>query len=105
MLDKIETDAIKEIFGAHAYRIPISSIKSTTGNPVAAAAPMQVSAALLALNDQRIPPTTNYENPDPDCDLDYVPNKMRYNSVSNVLVNSHGIGGNCSALIVKKYES
>jgi 3-oxoacyl-[acyl-carrier-protein] synthase II len=103
-LDKMETDAIKIIFGAHAYRMAISSIKSTIGNPVAAAAPMQMASALLSLKQQRIPPTINYEHPDPECDLDYVPNEMRYNKVRNILVNSHGFGGNCSALIVRKYE-
>ena len=105
LLDKMETDAIKEVFGADAYRIPVSSIKSTIGNPVAAAAPMQVASGLLVLRDQRIPPTINYEHYDPDCDLDYVPNRMRYNSVSCVLVNSHGFGGNCSALVLRKLES
>jgi 3-oxoacyl-[acyl-carrier-protein] synthase II len=104
-LDKMETDAIKAIFGMHSYRLAVSSIKSTIGNPVAAAAPMQVASALLSLKDQRIPPTINYEHPDPECDLDYVPNEMRYNRVQNILVNSHGFGGNCSALVLRKYEN
>jgi 3-oxoacyl-[acyl-carrier-protein] synthase II len=104
LLDKMETDAVKEVFGEHAYSMPISSIKSTVGNPVAAAAPMQAVASLLALQDQRIPPTINYEHYDPECDLDYVPNELRYNSLSDVIVNSHGFGGNCSALVVRKYE-
>jgi 3-oxoacyl-[acyl-carrier-protein] synthase II len=104
VLDKMETDAIKAAFGRHAYRLAISSIKSTIGNPVAAAAPLQVASALLSLKDQRIPPTINYEHPDPECDLDYVPNEMRYNSIRNILVNSHGFGGNCSALVVKKFD-
>ena len=104
-LDKMETNAIKSVFGDHAYRMPISSIKSSVGNPIAAAAPMQLVSSLLAIVDQRIPPTINYENLDPECDLDYVPNKLRYNNVTVALVNSHGFGGNCSALVIRKFES
>ena len=103
-LDRMETDAIKKVFGARAYQVPISSIKSSVGNPVAAAAPMQVVSAILALMDQRIPPTINYENIDPNCDLDYVPNKLRYNSVREILVNSHGFGGNCSAMVIRRVQ-
>jgi 3-oxoacyl-[acyl-carrier-protein] synthase II len=105
LIDKIETNAIKTVFGSYAYKIPISSIKSMIGNPIAAAASMQAASGLLSLSSQQIPPTINYEYPDPDCDLDYVPNKMRYNNVSNILVNSRGLGGNCSALVIKKFES
>ena len=103
-LDKIETDSIKSYFGDLAYKIPLSSIKSTIGNPVAAAASLQVVASLLSLRDQRIPPTINYENPDPDCDLDYVPNIMRYNNINTILVNSRGLGGSFSALVLKKFK-
>ncbi len=90
-VDEMETLAIKDVFGSRAYAVPISSIKSMIGNPMAASAPMQVVACLLALNHSVVPPTVNLDFPDPKCDLDYVPNLARRNSVQNCLVDSHGM--------------
>lgn len=101
--DKAETIAIKEVFGAYAYTVPISSIKSMTGNPLSSAGPMQIIASLMAMKDGIIPPTINYEFPDPECDLDYVSNKARKNNISVVVINSHGLGGNNSSIVAKKY--
>jgi 3-oxoacyl-[acyl-carrier-protein] synthase II len=98
--DRIETEAIKAVFGDWAYRMPVSSIKSCVGNPVAAAGPLQTIATLLAMRDGMIPPTINYEFPDPACDLDCVPNVSRYNHVEIGMVNSHGMGGNYSSLVI-----
>ena len=98
--DVAETLAIKEVFGDYAYRIPVSSIKSMIGNPLASAGPMQLIASLMAMKDGIIPPTINYEFPDPECDLDYVPNEARRNNVSTVLINSHGFGGTDASLVV-----
>lgn len=102
LIDKIETDAIKKLFGQEAYRIPVSSIKSMIGNPLAAGGPLQVAALPLSFQKGLIPPTINYRYPDPACDLDYIPNKPRYNEVKVALVNSHGIGGGNSSLLIKK---
>ncbi|MDH7569911.1 MAG: beta-ketoacyl-[acyl-carrier-protein] synthase II, partial [Armatimonadota bacterium] len=98
--DTQETRAIKRVFGAHAYRIAVSSIKSMIGNPFAAAGPLQAISTALALEHQQVPPTINYSTPDPECDLDYVPNKARVCRVRVALVNSHGFGGanHCIAL-------
>ncbi|MBU1631426.1 MAG: beta-ketoacyl-[acyl-carrier-protein] synthase family protein [Candidatus Omnitrophica bacterium] len=101
--DRAETIAIKEVFGDYAYKVPISSIKSMTGNPLASAGPMQLIASLMAMKDRIMPPTINYEFPDAECDLDYVPNKARKNNVGVVVINSHGLGGNNSSMVVKKY--
>lgn len=101
--DIAETNAIKRVFNKYAYKIPISSIKSMIGNPLSAAGPMQVIASVLAIQNSIIPPTINYEYPDPECDLDYVPNKARKNNVDVVLINSQGFGGNNSSIIMKKY--
>jgi len=103
--DRIETDAIKVVFGDRSYRIPVSSIKSCIGNPIAAAGVLQTIAALLSIRDGKIPPTINYEHPDPACDLDYVPNKWRYNHIDVALVNSHGLGGTYSSLVIGSYDS
>ncbi len=103
--DKMETRALKEIFGAHAYRIPISAIKSMIGIPNSAIGPMQLIAALLSFQTDIIPPTINYETPDPECDLDYVPNSARLNHVNVAIINNHGMDGACAALIAKRYQS
>jgi len=100
--DKIETMIIKEIFGEHAYTIPISSTKSMIGHPMGAAGSIEIIASALAIKYQFIPPTINYEFPDPECDLDYVPNKGRKASVNIVLKNSFSFGGKNSAIIFKK---
>jgi 3-oxoacyl-[acyl-carrier-protein] synthase II len=102
LLDKVETLAVKAAFGKSAYRIPISSIKSEIGNPVAAAGVLQGIVSLLAMRDGVIPPTINYEYPDPECDLDCVPNELRRNPVDIAVVNSHGLGGNYSVLVLKR---
>jgi 3-oxoacyl-[acyl-carrier-protein] synthase II len=98
--DRAETLAIKKVFGDYAYRIPISSIKSMIGNPLASAGPMQLVASLMVMKDGIIPPTINYEFPDPECDLDYVPNEARKNNVDTVLINSYGFGGDSASLII-----
>ena len=91
--DKAETEAVKKVFGRHAYNLPMSSIKSMIGNPLAAAGPLQVIATALAIQNQYIPPTINYTYPDPRCDLDYVPNRGRVARVKRALVNVLGFGG------------
>ncbi len=101
--DKIETKIIKKIFGEYAYRIPISSIKSMVGHPLGAAGSIEAIASALTIKYQFIPPTINYEFPDPECDLDYVPNKGRKAIINTVLSNSYGFGGKNSAIIVRKF--
>jgi 3-oxoacyl-[acyl-carrier-protein] synthase II len=101
--DKIETKIIKEIFGEYAYRIPISANKSMIGHALGAAGAIELVASVLTLKNQFIPPTINYEFPDPECDLDYVPNKGRKAPVTTVLKNSFGFGGKNSSVIIRKY--
>jgi 3-oxoacyl-[acyl-carrier-protein] synthase II len=101
--DKIETKIIKEIFEEHAYKIPISSIKSMIGHTLGAAGSIELIASALTIKHQFIPPTINYEFPDPECDLDYVPNKGRKAYVNTVLKNSYGFGGKNSAIIIRKF--
>jgi 3-oxoacyl-[acyl-carrier-protein] synthase II len=103
-LDKNETVALKEVFGRRAYRIPVSAIKSMIGIPNSAHGPMQLAAALLTFQTDIIPPTINYETPDPECDLDYVPNTARFNRVNAALINTHGMDGGNAALIAKRYR-
>jgi 3-oxoacyl-[acyl-carrier-protein] synthase II len=98
--DICDTNAFRQAFGAHAYKIPISSIKSMIGQPVSAAGTIQAAAACLSLRDQIVPPTINQETPDPQCDLDYVPNKSRVARVRNVLINGHSFGGSVAALVI-----
>lgn len=102
--DKIETMAIKNLFGDHAYKIPVSSTKSMTGHLLGAAGSVELIATLLSLQHQVIPPTINYENPDPDCDLDYVPNKAREHKFDTALSNSFGFGGTNATLVVRRYQ-
>jgi len=104
LADRKETYAIKRVFNKHAYRMPISSIKSMIGHPFGAAGSVQLIACALAINDDFIPPTINYEIPDPECDLDYVPNEKRNYKVNNALINSFGIGGNNASLIFSRYS-
>ncbi len=101
--DKIETYVIKEVFGDNAKTLAISSTKSMTGHLLGAAGAVELVAAIKTINDGIIHPTINYENPDPDCDLDYVPNKAREKEVSAALSNSLGFGGHNAAVIVKKF--
>jgi len=101
--DKVETDVIKEIFGEYAYRVPISSTKSMIGHSLGAAGSIELIASVLTIKNQFIHPTINYEFPDPECDLDYVPNKGREAVVKTVLSNSYGFGGKNSAIVIKIY--
>jgi 3-oxoacyl-[acyl-carrier-protein] synthase II len=102
--DKVETKAIKDIFGSQAYRIPISSTKSITGHLMGAAGGVEAISILLAIERGIIHPTINYESPDPDCDLDYVPNEAIRKEVRTGLSLSAGFGGVNSAILIKKYE-
>ena len=102
--DKSETLAIKKVFGESAYHIPISSTKSTHGHLLGAAGALEAIISIKALNASMVPPTINYANPDPDCDLDYIPNKGRKRSIRFLLSNSFGFGGHNAALVIGKYE-
>lgn len=101
--DKIETLAIKKTFGAHAKKLAVSSTKSVTGHLLGAAGGVEMIACALAIKHSIIPPTINYETPDPDCDLDYVPNKPRAQKIRVAASNALGFGGHNATLIVKKY--
>jgi len=100
--DKIETLAIKKVFGDYAYKIPISSIKSMLGHSMGAASSIEAAATCLVLKNNIIPPTINYEEKDPECDLDYVPNTMRKKNVNIAISNSFAFGGNNATICLKK---
>ena len=102
--DKLETMAIKKFFGDHAKKLAVSSTKSMTGHLLGGAGGLEAGIAVLALRDQILPPTINYENPDPDCDLDYVPNQARKAEVEYILSNSFGFGGTNAALLFKRFK-
>ena len=103
--DRTETRAIKLALGDDAaYRVPVSSMKSMTGHSAAAAGGIEAVASVLAIRDRIIPPTINYEFPDPDCDLDYVPNAARKAQVDTVLSNSFGMGGQNATLILRRWR-
>ena len=102
--DKTETKIIKQIFGENSYKIPISSNKSMIGHALGAAGSIELIASVLTIKHQFIPPTINYEFPDPECDLDYVPNKARNATVTTVLKNAFGFGGKNSNIIIRKYK-
>lgn len=102
--DKYETMSIKTVFGEHAYKLAVSSTKSMTGHLLGAAGGIELISTVLTIERGIIPPTINYEDPDPDCDLDYVPNVARKAEVKAALSNSLGFGGHNAALVVKKYE-
>jgi 3-oxoacyl-[acyl-carrier-protein] synthase II len=101
--DRTETVAIKEVFGEHAYRVPVSSTKSMTGHTMGAAGAVEAIVCALTIQHERIHPTINYEKPDPECDLDYVPNQARQAHVDVVLSNSFGLGGQNACLVIKRY--
>jgi len=102
--DKIETAAVKRLFGEHARKLPVSSTKSMTGHLLGGAGGLEAGLSVLALRDQILPPTINYEKPDPDCDLDYVPNQARKAELRYALSNSFGFGGTNAALLFKRWD-
>ncbi len=103
--DVIETTALKRVFGERAKKVPISSTKSMTGHLLGGAGGLEAGISVLAIRDQILPPTINYENPDPECDLDYVPNHARKADVRYALSNSFGFGGTNASLLFKRWES
>jgi 3-oxoacyl-[acyl-carrier-protein] synthase II len=103
--DKCETQAIKTVFGAHSYKLAVSSTKSMTGHLLGGAGGVEAAFCVLTLQRGIIPPTINYENPDPDCDLDYVPNVSRRADVGVALSNSFGFGGTNASLVFRRYDS
>lgn len=102
--DKFETTAVKTVFGDHAYKLAMSSTKSTTGHMMGAAGAVEAAACVLTIAHGLIPPTINYRNPDPDCDLDYVPNVARRAPVEVAMSNSMGMGGHNASLIVRRFH-
>ncbi len=102
--DAIETTALKHVFGERAKKVPISSTKSMTGHLLGGAGGLEAGISVLALRDQILPPTINYETPDPCCDLDYIPNHARKAEVHYVLSNSFGFGGTNASLVFKRWE-
>jgi len=102
--DKHETMAIKKVFGEHAYKLAVSSTKSMTGHLLGAAGGIEAIFSILTIYNGILPPTINYETSDPECDLDYVPNKARKAEVRTVLSNSFGFGGTNACLIIKRFE-
>jgi len=102
--DRIETMAMKRCFGEHAYKMAVSSTKSMTGHLLGGAGGLEAGITVLAICDQLAPPTVNYETPDPECDLDYVPNQARPMRIEYALSNSFGFGGTNGALIFKRYS-
>jgi 3-oxoacyl-[acyl-carrier-protein] synthase II len=101
--DELETQAVKTVFGDHAYKIPVSSTKSMTGHLLGAAGGVEAVVSVLALDRGVLPPTINLEHPDPECDLDYVPNKARQAVVDVVMSNSFGFGGTNACLVFKRF--
>ncbi|NWQ41249.1 beta-ketoacyl-ACP synthase II [Bacillus sp. EB106-08-02-XG196] len=102
--DKFETLAVKEVFGVHAYNLAISSTKSMTGHLLGAAGGVEAIFTVLAMKESILPPTINYETADPECDLDYVPNKARQKEIKAAMSNSLGFGGHNATIVFKKYE-
>ncbi|WP_034629168.1 beta-ketoacyl-ACP synthase II [Desulfotruncus alcoholivorax] len=102
--DKLETVAIKEVFGRHAYKMAVSSTKSMTGHLLGAAGGLEAAVCVLSINRGIIPPTINLETPDPDCDLDYVPNTARKAEIAVALTNSFGFGGHNATLIFERFN-
>lgn len=103
--DKSETAAIKSVFGEAAYDIPVSSTKSMTGHLMGASGALEALFCAKALQEDVLPPTINYQTPDPECDLDYVPNQARHTDVTHVMSNSFGFGGHNATIILSKFQS
>lgn len=104
MNDRVETAVLKAVLGKRAYSVPVSSTKSMIGHTVSAAGAIELISSVLAIRDQVVPPTINYEHPDPECDLDYVPNAARPHKVEVVLSNSFGFGGQNDCLVVMRFS-
>jgi len=102
--DLAETQAIKEVFGDHAYEMAVSSTKSMLGHMFGAAGAIEAMACVLAIHEGVLPPTINYEEPDPDCDLDYVPNEAREAHVRVALSNAMGLGGHNGCVLIGRVE-
>ena len=103
--DKSETAAIKTVFGSHAYQVPISSTKSMTGHLLGAAGALEALVCVQTLQDNQLPPTINYTTPDPECDLDYVPNQARRVETEHVMSNSFGFGGHNATIILSRFNA
>jgi 3-oxoacyl-[acyl-carrier-protein] synthase II len=101
--DATETQAVKAVFGEHAKKVPVSATKSMTGHLLGAAGSTEAIFTILSLRDGILPPTINYEEPDPECDLDYVPNVARRKPIQVAMSNAFGFGGTNATLILKKY--
>jgi 3-oxoacyl-[acyl-carrier-protein] synthase II len=101
--DKSETAAIRTVFGERAYEIPISSTKSMTGHLLGASGAVEAVFSIMAMRDGILPPTINYHNPDPECDLDYVPNQPRDAALRHVISNSFGFGGHNATLVFSQF--
>jgi len=102
--DKAETVAIKGVFGAHAYEVAVSSTKSMTGHLLGAAGGLEAAISAMVVKTGMLPPTINHETPDPDCDLDYVPNQAREKKVRHIMSNSFGFGGTNATLVFSAHE-
>jgi len=102
--DKLETEAIKNLFGQRAYKIPVSSIKGATGYIGAASGAIGTVTSILAIQNQLLPPTLNYQEKDPECDLDYVPNQARESKCEIALINTFGLNGQNASLVVRSYD-
>jgi 3-oxoacyl-[acyl-carrier-protein] synthase II len=102
--DKSETAAIKTVFGEQAYNVPVSSTKSMTGHLLGASGALEAILCTLVIRDEILPATINYQTPDPECDLDYVPNQPRKASPKHIMSNSFGFGGHNATLILSRFE-
>src|ERR671933_142631 len=102
--DAAETKAIKDVFGPHAYELAVSSTKSMMGHTFGAAGAIEAMMCVLALHEGVLPPTINYEHPDPDCDLDYVPNEARRVQVDVALLNAMGLGGHNGCVLFRRVD-